>query len=228
MNRTLLTELIVTLLPSLMALTFSLFSIGSARLRRIVGVISSAAVAGFFVYHAFIEGSGGPARIVPGWPELSQTGAYCGALFNFMYVATFVAFGDRVFTSRTAGLWIIVQLCVSVGILCENTELFALVLTLALIVHLMVSQTDVYQVSRRQDRFLVVVFSSILAVILSTVFFFCVTLALNGYSSFRIFGESFYGDSAKSFRKMFQPLVREKIAVSAILIFLFVSGLVGR
>jgi hypothetical protein len=57
---------------------------------------------------------------------------------------------------------------------------------------------------------------------------FIVTLALNGYSSFRIFGESFYGDPAKSFRKAFQPLVREKVAVVLVLLFLCVSGLSGR
>jgi NADH:ubiquinone oxidoreductase subunit 4 (subunit M) len=57
---------------------------------------------------------------------------------------------------------------------------------------------------------------------------FIITLALNGYSSFRIFGESFYGDPAKSFRKAFQPLMREKVAVVMVLLFLFASGLAGR
>jgi NADH:ubiquinone oxidoreductase subunit 4 (subunit M) len=54
---------------------------------------------------------------------------------------------------------------------------------------------------------------------------FIITLALNGYSSFRIFGESFYGDPAQSFRKIFQPLRREKLALALILLFLFASGL---
>jgi hypothetical protein len=54
---------------------------------------------------------------------------------------------------------------------------------------------------------------------------FIVTLALNGYSSFRIFGESFYGDPAKTFRKVFQPLAREKIAIAVVLLFLFASGI---
>jgi NADH-quinone oxidoreductase subunit M len=54
---------------------------------------------------------------------------------------------------------------------------------------------------------------------------FIITLAFNGYSSFRIFGESFYGDPAKSFRKVFQPLAREKIAIALVLLFLFASGI---
>ena len=53
---------------------------------------------------------------------------------------------------------------------------------------------------------------------------FIITLALNGYPSFRIFGESFYGDPAQSFRKIFQPIGREKIAVGLVLLFLFASG----
>jgi NADH-quinone oxidoreductase subunit M len=54
---------------------------------------------------------------------------------------------------------------------------------------------------------------------------FVVTLALNGYSSFRIFGESFYGDPAKSYRRVFQPLAREKIAIVMVLLFLVASGI---
>jgi formate hydrogenlyase subunit 3/multisubunit Na+/H+ antiporter MnhD subunit len=53
---------------------------------------------------------------------------------------------------------------------------------------------------------------------------FIITLALNGYSSFRIFGESFYGDPAKSYRKVFQPLGREKMAIVMVLVFLLASG----
>jgi NADH-quinone oxidoreductase subunit M len=54
---------------------------------------------------------------------------------------------------------------------------------------------------------------------------FIFTLALNGYSSFRIFGESFYGSPEQTYRKLFQPLMREKIALSLILLFLFLSGI---
>ena len=54
---------------------------------------------------------------------------------------------------------------------------------------------------------------------------FIITLALNGYSSFRIFGESFYGDPAQSFRRILQPLAREKLAIAMILLFLFLSGI---
>jgi formate hydrogenlyase subunit 3/multisubunit Na+/H+ antiporter MnhD subunit len=122
--------------------------------------------------------------LVYGWLELQQIGAYCGILFNFIYCVVFIAFGERVFSTRAAAYWLAIQLLVSVGLLCENVELFALVVTAALVLHLKVSQEDVYQVSKKQDRFVVVAFSSLVAVVLGVIFFGCVA-GSEGFSTFK-------------------------------------------
>jgi formate hydrogenlyase subunit 3/multisubunit Na+/H+ antiporter MnhD subunit len=132
----------------------------------------------FFALNASLMHASHSSILVSDWLELRPIGAYCGMLFNFIYCVVFIAFGNRVFATRTAGHWLIVQLLVSFGLICENMELFALVVTAALITHLQVSQSDVYQVSRKQDRFVVVIFASIVGVVVALSFF---TLLRLGY-----------------------------------------------
>jgi formate hydrogenlyase subunit 3/multisubunit Na+/H+ antiporter MnhD subunit len=103
--------------------------------------------------------------------DVSEISAYAGILFNFIYCVVFIAFGDRVFAGRTAGYWLVIQGLVSLAVVAENTELFSLLMVGALLTHLKVSQADVYQVTRKQDRYVLVVFCSIVAVIILLSFF---------------------------------------------------------
>ncbi len=54
---------------------------------------------------------------------------------------------------------------------------------------------------------------------------FVLALALNGYSCFRIFGDSFYGNPLQIYNKIFQPKPREKIALLILILIVLVNGL---
>lgn|GEM_PF-6196276 len=148
-------------------------------------VVAMVVIGVFSVWYATLVGRiQSDAKSMLAYASMAQVGVYCGVLFNFIYSVVFIAFGERVFSTRSAGSWLAIQLLVSLGLLCENVELFALVVAAALVLHIKVSQEDVYQVSRRQDRFIVVVFSSLLAVVLAAGFFGCVA-GIHGLTSFR-------------------------------------------
>lgn len=182
-------SVLLAFIPGALAVVMALACAFNASVRRGFGLLAPFAMLVFFALSASLLQGSKVVVIVPDWLVVTPIGAYCGILFNFIYSVVFVAFGKRVFVTRTAGYWLLVQLLVSFGLLCENVELFGLVVTAALITHLKVSQADVYQVSRKHDRFVVVVFSSLLASILALSFF---TILRTGYgvSSFDHLAES--------------------------------------
>jgi formate hydrogenlyase subunit 3/multisubunit Na+/H+ antiporter MnhD subunit len=139
--------------------------------RRSLALLASLTLVSFFAYSLEPATQQLPVSIVPGFFEANEISAYCGILFNFIYALVCVAFGDRVFQTRSAGYWLLLQLFVSLSLVCENTDLFSLLLVAALIIHIKVSQEDVYQVSRRGERYILVVFSSVLAALFTLVFF---------------------------------------------------------
>jgi formate hydrogenlyase subunit 3/multisubunit Na+/H+ antiporter MnhD subunit len=163
--------LLLAFVPAVIAAIAALLCVFTPAVRRVFGLLAPFGMLVFFAMHAYLRQVHHATVIVADWLELHPIGAYCGILFNFIYCVVFIAFGNRVFATQTAGYWLLVQILVSFGLICENMELFALIVTAALITHLKVSQTDVYQVSRKQDRFVVVVFSSILGVIVALSFF---------------------------------------------------------
>lgn len=144
---------------------------GTAGFRRLLGIVSTLSLMIFF--GSLIDPVQGPDAIVlvPGLAELNHLSLYCGVLFNFVYLLVFTAFGERVFATRSIGYWHSIQLLVSLALVCDSTVLFALLLSIALVLHLQVSQMDVYQVSRRQDRFILVTFFNGLAILLTVLFF---------------------------------------------------------
>lgn len=184
MNMLLPSESIVALALASIAVVVSLFNFSTPAVRRAFGLLAPLSMLLFFASSVDSERPDHVVVLVPGWLELQQIGAYCGLLFNFIYAVVFIAFGERVFATRSAGYWLAIQLFVSLGLLCESVELFALVVTAALVLHLKVSQEDIYQVSKKQDRFVVVIFSSLLAVVLAMMFFGCVA-GLYGLTSFK-------------------------------------------
>jgi NADH:ubiquinone oxidoreductase subunit 4 (subunit M) len=177
MSMVVTTPSLLGFVPVLVAALISLFRLSAASVRRATGLIGSLSLLVFFASHVHFEHPEQIVILIPGWLELAQIGAYCGILFNFMFCVVFIAFGDRVFANRTAGYWLLIQFLVSLGLVCENVELFAILLTSALVTHLKVSREDVYQVSRKQDRFVVVTFSSILVVLLGILFFSLLSLS---------------------------------------------------
>jgi formate hydrogenlyase subunit 3/multisubunit Na+/H+ antiporter MnhD subunit len=184
MNILLPGESIFALVIACCAVVVSLVRLLTPAFRRVLGLLAPSSMLLFFASCIRTEHPETTVVLVPGWLELQQVAAYCGVLFNFVYTVVFIAFGERVFSTRSAGYWLAIQLLVSLGLLCENIELFALVVAAALVLHVKVSQEDVYQVSRKQDRFIVVVFSSLLAVVFGTVFFGCVA-SVQGLTSFK-------------------------------------------
>ena len=184
MNILLPTESIIALVCACMAIMASLCGFATPPVRRVLGLLAPFSMLVFFASGVRSDHPEYVVVLVPGLLELQQLGAYCGVLFNFIYLIVFIAFGNRVFATHTAGFWLAIQLLVSVGLLCENVGFFALVIMAALMLHLKVSQQDVYQVSKKQDRFVVVVFSSLLAVLLGVIFFGCV-VAVHHLTSFQ-------------------------------------------
>lgn len=146
------------------------------RTRFALGFMAPLSLLALFTFLASFGDPNGVKVMLPGVLELNQISCYGGVLFNFVYCVVFLAFGPRVFATKSAGYWLILQLLVSLGLLCENMEIFALLLVAALITHLKVSQSDVYQVSRKQDGYIVVVFCSIIAVCVSLAFFLLLRL----------------------------------------------------
>jgi NADH:ubiquinone oxidoreductase subunit 4 (subunit M) len=180
---------VLALAASVLSITLSIGRVGAPYVRRCFGLFAPLAMSAFFA--AFIDPTA-PDKItvlVPGWLQVSQIAAYCGLLFNFIYCVVFVAFGERVFLTSSAGHWSLIQTLVSLSLLSDNMELFGLFITAALIAHLKVSQSDVYQVSRRHDRFILVSFSSILVVV-SAMIFFEILGAFYGIDTFSRLAES--------------------------------------
>lgn len=177
-------ESIVALALGCIAVVVSFLKLSSPAARRVLGLLAPFSMLIFFASSVRLEHPQETVVLVQGWLELQQIGAYCGILFNFIYCVVFIAFGERVFSTRSAAYWLAIQLLVSLGLLCENVELFGLVVTAALVLHLKVSQEDVYQVSKKQDRFVVVAFSSLMAVVLGVIFFGCVA-GFEGLSTFK-------------------------------------------
>jgi len=143
----------------------------SPTLRRAFGLLSPFSMILFFAGFLDPHNPEASIEIIPSVIQFNQICAYCGILFNFVYCLVFLGFGERVFQTRSAGYWLLLQLLISLALVCERTELFGLLITAALIAHLKVSQSDVYQVSRRGQRYILVIFSSVLASVLSIVFF---------------------------------------------------------
>ena len=148
-----------------------LTEISRPQVRFTLGFMAPLSLLGVFASLALSGDPNSVKVLVPGVLELNQISCYGGALFNFVYCIAFLGFGQRVFATKSAGYWLILQLLISLGLLCENMEIFSLFIVAALITHLKVSQSDVYQVSRKQDGYIVVVFCSIVAVCLSLFFF---------------------------------------------------------
>ncbi len=148
----------------------------SQRVRFAMGLLSPLSLLIVFASLAASEAHHGEKILIPGVFELNQISCYGGVLFNFVYAVVFLAFGQRVFANKNAGYWLIVQLLISVALVCENMEIFSLLLVAGLIAHLKVSQSDVYQLSRKHDGYIVVVFCSIAAVLVSLGFFLALRL----------------------------------------------------
>lgn len=162
---------LIPFLPSVLAIVLCLSKVSTPSVRRFFGLLAPFCMIFFFASYVNLDSPSDVSIVIPGLLEVGQIAAYCGILFNFMYCVIFLAFGERVFLTRSAGYWLLLQLLISLGLICENMELFSLLLTASLILHLKVSQSDVYQVSKKHDRFVVVTFCSILAVVLALVFF---------------------------------------------------------
>lgn len=176
-------NILVAFFPGVLAFCMSLLDLSTPTVRRMAGIALPFSALIFFVSGLNPSYAVEPIVFLPSWIELEPISAYCGMLFNFMYCVVFIAFGNRVFATRTAAYWLMIQLLVCLALLCENTELFFLIVTAALIIHLKVSQTDVYQVSRKQDRFVLVSFASILVVVIGFTFFTLLRIS-EGISTF--------------------------------------------
>jgi len=136
--------------------------------------LALAACLALVVFFGALLDSSSPSNSIPvlaPWLEATRISAYCGVLFNFIMCLVFIAFGDRVFATKTAGVWSLIQTLVSIGFITENTLIFAVVIAAAMLCHLKVSQEDVYQVSRKGDRYILVTFSSIVAIAVLLLFF---------------------------------------------------------
>lgn len=163
--------------------TICLIEASNQRTRFLLGLMAPLSLLTLFLSLAFSGSQEVEKVLVPGVFELNQISCYGGVLFNFVYFVVFLAFGQRVFVNKNAGYWLIIQLLISTALVCENMEIFSLVLVAALIAHLKVSQSDIYQLSRKQDGYIVVVFCSVMAVVISLSFF--LSLKLNfGLSTF--------------------------------------------
>lgn len=153
-----------------------LFESSRQRVRFFLGLAAPLSLLALFTSLALSATRNGEKILVLGVFQLNQISCYGGVLFNFVYFVVFLAFGQRVFANKNAGYWLLVQLLISTALVCENMEIFSLVLVAAFIAHLKVSQSDTYQLSRKQDGYIVVVFCSIIAVLVSLTFFLLLKL----------------------------------------------------
>lgn len=168
---------ILAALVEILAIVICLGGVGSSSLRRMAGLFAKLTTLIFFASCLIFEPRGSSLVLVRGVFEVKPIAAYCGLIFNFVYILVFIAYGRRVFETATAGKWLMVQALISLGVFCERIELFPILLISSLLIHLRVSREDVYQVtSKRNDRFVVVVFNTILVIFLSAVFFLALTL----------------------------------------------------
>jgi NADH:ubiquinone oxidoreductase subunit 2 (subunit N) len=155
----------------ILAILASALKVSTPRLRAVLGLFSPLAMMLFFANLARPDSFGAQVNPPSELTAIREVEAYCGILFNFIYAMVFIGFGQRIFATRAAAWWLLVQLLISLALVAESTALFSVLICLALASHLRVSQADVYQVSKKQDRYILVVFSSLLAIVMSVTFF---------------------------------------------------------
>ena len=144
----------------------------SARFRQIVAISSSLILVALFA--AFLNSSQLRSAVVliPGLFELNPLAPLCGLLFNLTYLIVFIAFGKRIFTAPTAGYWLLIQGLLSLGLLCDSVLLFFVIIVSSLLAHIHISSIDVYQTSKREDRFLLIKAFTFASIMLCAVLLF--------------------------------------------------------
>lgn len=162
--------LLVVCLP-LISIVVGVTEAFTPAIRRFFGLAAPVSLILFFAGFVDPHRPDALVQIVPSVIEFNQIGAYCGILFNFVYCVVFLCFGERVFQSKSGGYWLLLQAMISCALICERTDIFGAIVSVVLLIHLKVSQIDVYQVSKRGDRHAVVVFSSVIAICLGLLFF---------------------------------------------------------
>ncbi len=153
------------------ALIASYGLIGTTAFRHLLGLLSTATLATYFLIVPPCDLAVTAGDVSHHIMVLESMVSTCGVLFNIVYFLVFVAFGKRVFQQRTAGDWLSLQLIISGALIAESTWLFTALIVLALLIHLRVSQADVYQVSRKQDRFFLVQSYTVIAMLVTVAFF---------------------------------------------------------
>lgn len=156
--------------------------------RHLLGVLSSLAILLFFSSVVGIGKLEESIAIYPQFIQFSRLSVQSGLLFNFIYLLVYIAFGKRIFATSSAAWWVLIQLLVALALIIDNTAFFALLLSASLLVHLHVSQLDVYQVSKKQDRFILVTFYTAVSVVLCLLFFG--SIAYQGLYSFSLLYDS--------------------------------------
>lgn len=164
-------ELLILLLVPLLTVVITRLRLFSDRSRHVFGILSCLATICFFSALLQSLEFEGTIQIIPLLFQLSHLSVHSGILFSFVYLLVYIAFGKRIFVTQSASSWVLIQLLVSLALISDSTLVFMLILVTALLTHLSVSQVDVYQVSKRQDRFILVTFFTVAAIIISALFF---------------------------------------------------------
>lgn len=155
----------------ILTIPVSYFRSFGTTMRHCLGVLSSLAILLFFTSTSGIRRLEEPITIYPQLIQFSPISAQSGLLFNFIYLLVYIAFGKRIFATSTGAWWVLIQVLVALALVSDNTLFFVLMMIGALFAHLHVSQLDVYQVSKKQDRFILVTFYTVVSVVLCLLFF---------------------------------------------------------
>lgn len=166
-----LTASLVTLLPFGVAMTVIVRFI-SPRFRQILAQAASVCMIAYFcslLRQSHLEHS---ITLIPALIELNPISILCGFLFNFVYLVVFIAFGSRVFINSSAVYWLTIQGLLSSALMTDSVLLFFVSISAALLAHVHVSGIDVYQTSRREDRFILIKAFTLATIVVCAVFLF--------------------------------------------------------
>ncbi len=167
-----LTSSLVTLLPFVLAVAVYA-EVFSARARQVLAQATSLCCAMYFLSLLSDSWLEKTIVLVPGLIEANPLSILCGVLFNFIYLMVFIGFGKRIFAATSAAYWLIIQGLLSLALLSDSIFLFFVTICAALLAHLHVSSIDVYQTSRREDRFILIKASTVFTMILCALFLYC-------------------------------------------------------
>ncbi len=171
---------LVTLLPLMVALTAFIKAI-SPRLRQVLAQTASVCMIAYFcslLRESHLEHT---ITLVPLLIELNPLSILCGVLFNFVYLMVFIAFGSRMFVNTSAAYWLILQGLLSTALLTDSILLFFTTICAALLAHIHVSAVDVYQTSRREDRFILIKAFTVATIVICAVFLLMLNRVENVY-----------------------------------------------